>query len=301
MNILIIGQEGQLAFELQRSLAPLGNLSVRGRTSTPTLDLADPAEIEAQIRSIKPNVVINAAAYTAVDRAETDVLLAAKVNADGVAILAEECLKQGAALVHYSTDYVFPGNGTRPYLETDPTAPSSIYGKTKLQGENAIRDSGVSHLIFRTAWVFGLHGQNFLKTMLRLMAERPSLGIVDDQIGQPTWSRMIAEATALVLAQSLIRGKLDFSDRSGTYHLTAGGQTSWYGFAKAIREEAIQKGVLQETATEIKPITTAEYPLPAPRPSYSVLSNQKLSDTFGIQLPNWHDQLRLCLSSLNPS
>lgn len=298
MKILIIGQAGQLAFELQRSLAPLGNLTVAGRHSNPAIDLSDLPGIASQIRAIQPDLVVNAAAYTAVDRAETDFEMAEKVNGTGVAVLAEECQKIGAGLVHYSTDYVFPGNASVPYRETDPLGPRSVYGKTKRLGEEAIRDSGVPHLIFRTAWVYGLQGQNFLKTMLRLMAERPSLGIVDDQIGQPTWSRMIAEVTALVLSQTRKGRSFDLGDRSGIYHLTASGQTSWYGFAKAIREQAMDQGLIQPNAAEIRPLTTAEYPLPAPRPAYSVLSNQKLLDTFGIQLPLWQDQLRLCLDPI---
>ncbi len=301
MKILIIGQAGQLAFELQRTLAPLGRLMVCGRTSTPALDLADPASIVRHISTTGPDLVVNAAAYTAVDHAESDQAMAAQVNAHSVAVLAEACQRSGARLVHYSTDYVFSGDASRPYLESDRTGPASVYGQTKLAGEQAILDSGVSYLIFRTAWVYGLHGQNFLNTMLRLMAERTTLGIVDDQIGQPTWSRMIAEATALILSQTLSEGRLHFGDRSGIYHLTASGQTSWHGFASAIREVAIGCGALASGAATLRPIPTTEYPLPAPRPQYSVLSNQKVLETFGVKLPDWREQLSLCLAPLRPN
>jgi dTDP-4-dehydrorhamnose reductase len=204
----------------------------------------------------------------------------------------------GIGLVHYSTDYVFSGLADRPYVEDDSTDPPGVYGSSKLAGEEAIRAAGVPHLILRTAWVYGRRGQNFLLTMLRLMREREQLGIVADQFGAPTWSRLIAEATALMLAASRRDGRLELGDVSGTYHLTCQGQTSWHGFAEAIREIGLERGLLNATAANLKPITTSEYPTPARRPGYSVLSNRKLQDRFGLVLPDWRDALELCLAEI---
>lgn len=297
--ILLVGRDGQVAWELRRTLASLGHLIAVGRTSTPGLDLTDPDSIRSLVQAHKPGLIVNAAAYTAVDKAEQEPDLAYAINARALAVLAEEARAIHAGLVHYSTDYVFPGDGTRPYREAEPTGPLGIYGDSKLKGEDAIRQSGVPHLILRTAWVYGGRGQNFLLTMLRLMRDRESLGIVNDQLGAPTWSRLIAEGTALALAQCRHNGTLSLESCTGTYHLTAAGETSWFGFASRIRELAIARGLLDTSAAILKPINTTEYPTPAKRPAYSVLSNQKLAERFGIALPDWGSSLELCLADMS--
>jgi dTDP-4-dehydrorhamnose reductase len=273
------------------------------------LDLSRFDEIRRVIREIRPALIVNAAAYTAVDLAEKEHSLAQAINAEAPAIMAEEARRIDAALVHYSTDYVFDGSLNSPYEETDPTNPINVYGKTKLAGEQAIRDSCVHHLIFRTAWLYSTRGKNFLLTILRLATEREELRIVNDQIGAPTWSREIASATAEVLRNFFDRtGNVSaWAELSGTYHMTAGGETSWFEFAKAILEEAKKqatspppwfaeatrgKPLLSRVVT---PITTAEYPTPARRPAYSVLSNLHTVRTFGIELADWRTQLhRVC-------
>ena len=296
MRILLVGSEGQVAWELKRTLACLGKVTVLGRGTAPTLDMADTATIRAAMQVVQPDLVVNASAYTAVDRAEQEAELAHRINAEALAVLAEEVRALNAGLIHYSTDYVFPGNAGAPYSEDDATGPLGVYGLSKLAGEQAIRDSGVRHLILRTAWVYGRRGGNFLLTMLRLMRERDSLGIVDDQRGAPTWSRLIAEATALLVARSTSDGLFDPGDRAGTYHLTCSGETTWFSFASRIRELAIAGGMLDESAALINPIPTSAYPTPAQRPAYSVLCNRKLAENFGIVLPSWDDALQLCLS-----
>lgn len=295
MRILLVGQSGQVAHELERSLACLGEVSSRSRSSAPALDLLNPDTIAPAVREIQPDLIVNAAAYTQVDRAESEVDAAFTINAHAVAALASACREQKIPLIHYSTDYVFDGKSRTPYRETDPTGPDGVYAASKLQGEEAIRQSGIPHLILRTAWVYGLHGQNFLKTMLRLMAERESLGIVNDQLGAPTWSRMIAEATALMIAKSLHEGRVDLGERAGTYHLTSQGTTTWFGFAERIRALGIQKGHLGPSAATLRAITTEEYPTPARRPAYSVLDNQRLKEAYGLALPSWEKALELCL------
>jgi len=295
MKILLIGHEGQVAWELQRTLACLGVVVAVGRNTQPSLNLGQPDEIRGTLRAIQPDLIVNAAAYTAVDRAEQDRVAAYAINAEAVAVLAEEAKNRGAGLVHYSTDYVFPGNATQPYQEEDTLGPLGVYGQSKLAGEAAIRDVGIPHLILRTAWVYGRRGQNFLLTMLRLMRERDSLGIVDDQHGAPTWSRLIAEASALMLSQCIHQGRFEQGNRSGTYHLTCAGETSWFGFASQIRELALKQGLLDDTAATLNPIPTSAYPTPAQRPAYSVLSNDKLASEFGIRLPDWQQALKLCL------
>lgn len=301
-EILLIGKNGQLGRALAVSLPRVGDVSALGRQE---LDLADPEEIRRAIRSYRPAIIVNAAAYTAVDQAESEPQLAQVVNALAPAIMAREAKQIGAALVHFSTDYVFDGSKRTPYLETDDPKPQSAYGRTKLAGEQAIQESGVPHLIFRTAWVYAREGRNFLLTVLRLATQKDTLRIVQDQIGAPTWSREIAAATTNVLAQ--ICGRPDalgsFADLSGVYHLTAAGVTSWYGFANAILEEvrrrtpatawfATATGSRPLIAHRIEPITTAEYPTPAKRPPYSVLSNALLERTFDMRLSDWQTQLR---------
>lgn len=282
MNILLLGKNGQVGWELARTLAPLGNIVA---LNSQELDLADPDVIRGKVREFEPDVIVNAAAHTAVDKAESESDLAMKINGTAPGILAEEAKRLDALLVHYSTDYVFDGKKPGGYTEEDQTGPVSVYGKTKLAGEEAVRNSGANHLIFRTSWVYGMRGRNFLLTMLRLMKEREELKIVDDQIGAPTWSRMIAEATSLAIA-----GFRD--DLSGTYHMTAGGSTSWHGFAAAILELS---GL--EKKPRLLPIPTEAYPLPARRPQNSILSNEKLHSDFGIQLPDWRASLALCLDA----
>lgn len=296
LKILLIGSEGQVAYELRRTLACLGEIAVRGRGTEPGLDLADFDAVRAAVREIRPGLIVNAAAYTAVDKAEQETELAFRINGEAVGVLAEAAQAAGAGLIHYSTDYVFPGDGAAPYRENDAVDPLGAYGRSKLAGEDAIRAVGVPHLILRTAWVYGRRGGNFLLTMLRLMREREVLRVVDDQHGAPTWSRLIAEATALMIARSTRNGRVELSEKSGTYHLTCGGQTTWYGFAEKIRELGLARGLLPESCARLEPIPTSGYPTPAQRPAYSVLSNAKLLQEFGLALPDWEEALRLCLA-----
>jgi dTDP-4-dehydrorhamnose reductase len=298
MKILIVSRNGQLAWELRRTLACFGEVVALDRHTAPVLDLAEPEDVAAVVRSVRPDLIVNAAAYTAVDRAEQEAELAWKVNAEGPAVLAAEAARLGASLIHYSTDYVFPGDGGAPYREDDPVGPRNVYGRSKLAGDAAIAESGAAHAVLRTAWVYGVRGQNFMKTMLRLMAERERVRVIDDQFGAPTWVRMIAEATAMLVARSLRSGVADLADASGVYHLTCRGQTSWYGFACAIREQALAAGLLPETAARVEAIPTSEYPTPAQRPAYSVLDLSKLEARFGIVPPDWRHALTLCLADL---
>ncbi|MEK6664626.1 MAG: dTDP-4-dehydrorhamnose reductase [Pseudomonadota bacterium] len=290
MRILITGANGQVGWELQRTLAPLGEVVALGREA---LDLANADAIRHTVRQIAPELIVNAAAYTAVDKAEAERELAHAVNGVAPGILAEEAKNLNAALVHYSTDYVFDGLKGSPYEEIDVVHPASVYGKTKLAGEKAIAAVGVPHLILRTSWVYGARGKNFLRTIIRLANERDELRVVDDQLGAPTWSRMIAEATSVILAQCLHKGAVAgvLAEKGGLYHLTAAGQTSWFGFACEIVKHT-------EKHPRMTPITTAEYPLPAPRPAYSVMSNVKLARVFGIHLPDWNASLAHCAAEL---
>jgi dTDP-4-dehydrorhamnose reductase len=305
-KILLTGKNGQVGHDLQGLLPRLGEVIALDRKQ---LDLSRPDEIRRVIREIRPTLIVNAAAYTAVDLAEKEQSLAQAINARAPAIMAEETKRIGAALIHYSTDYVFDGSKNSPYEETDPTNPINVYGKTKLAGEQAIRDSGVQHLIFRTAWLYSTRGRNFLLTILRLATERGELRIVNDQIGAPTWSREIASATAEVLQKMFDRtgNASPWAELSGTCHMTAGGQTSWFEFAKAILDEANKQKTSPapwlaaatlgkpSLAREVTPIATAEYPTPARRPAYSVLSNTHIARTFGIELADWRTQLhRAC-------
>ena len=292
-KILLIGPTGQVGWELLRCTQSLGDVLAVSRSQCHQahthLDLSDLDAIRKIIQDIKPAIILNAAAYTAVDKAEEEDAQVYHINGTVPGILAEEAKKVGAILVHYSTDYVFNGENIVPYKETDPVSPIGIYGNSKLEGEKAIQAVGGSYLIFRTAWVYGNRGRNFLLTMQRLAQERDLLKIVSDQVGTPTWSRMIAEATAQVLTQ--LHSPLyqaDTKTLSGIYHLTCAGQTSWYEFAKAIIAH-------MPHSPQILPIATADYPTPAKRPAYSVLSNEKLAQTFGINLPSWDKALALCL------
>jgi dTDP-4-dehydrorhamnose reductase len=305
-TILLTGKTGQVGSELHRLLPRLGEVVAPGRQE---LDLLDPDKIRQAVRDIRPQLIVNAAAYTAVDTAETDEANARVINAEAPAVFAEEARKLGAALVHYSTDYVFDGLKRTPYHEADSPNPMNVYGKTKLAGEQAIRESGVPHLVFRTAWVYAQQGRNFLLTILRLATEREELKIVCDQIGAPTCARDIATATTRILTDILERGSgaSALSNYSGTYHMTAAGETTWYDFANAIVAEAARfskKAPWFATATRgrqlvtrhVFPITAEEYRSPAPRPAYSVLSNSRLAQAFGFRLVDWHTQLQQCFA-----
>ena len=292
MKLLLLGGNGQVGRELRRSLAPLGELVVatrEGGAGDAAADLDAPESLAALVAGSAPDVVVNAAAYTAVDQAETDREAAFRVNAEAPAALARACAGRGALLVHYSTDYVFDGNATRPYREDDPTAPLGVYGKSKLAGEAAIRDSGARHAILRTAWVYAVHGRNFLRTMLRLAGERDALRVVADQVGAPTPASWIADATAAMLRRGI--------DGAGTWHVVADGETSWHGFASAIMREAVAAGLLAR-APSVLPIGTADYPTPARRPAYSVLDTARLQRDFGLRPPDWETGLRATLREL---
>ncbi|KVR07255.1 dTDP-4-dehydrorhamnose reductase [Burkholderia ubonensis] len=288
-TILVTGVNGQVGFELARTLQGLGTVVAVDRAA---MDLSDPDQVRTVVRNIRPSLIVNPAAYTAVDKAEEETDLAMCINGEVPGVLAEEAKKLGAALVHYSTDYVFNGEKDGAYVEDDPTDPQNAYGRSKLAGELAIAASGCAHLIFRTSWVYGTRGKNFLLTMLRLGAERDELSVVADQIGAPTWSKTIAVITANVLAQAAAPGQRDWwQEHSGVYHLTAMGAASWHGFAEAIFELSRLAKI-----PVVKPIPAASYPTPAKRPGNSRMSNDKLARTFGVQAPDWRDALQLCLT-----
>jgi dTDP-4-dehydrorhamnose reductase len=292
VKILLTGVTGQVGWELQRTLMTLGEVIAVGREQ---MNLAQADTIRQTIREIKPNLIVNAAAYTAVDQAESEPDLAMAINGIAPGVMAEEAKHLGAAIVHYSTDYVFDGTKNTAYTENDPANPQNIYGKTKLAGEEAIASVGVDHLILRTSWVYGLRGKNFLLTMLRLAKEREEIRVVDDQIGAPTWSRLIAEVTAQILLPSLQNTADFFASKGGLYHLTSNGKTSWYGFAKEIFTYDLQQN--ERKLQRLIPITSAEYPIAATRPAYSLLDNRKLSHIFKIVIPEWQKILDLVLAS----
>ena len=296
MKILLLGANGQVGTELRRSLAPLGEVVAATRNGRladgrrcETADFDAPASLPALVARIAPDAVVNAAAYTAVDRAETEPEAAFRANAAAPAALAAACAAGDALLVHYSTDYVFDGTADRPYRVDDATAPLGVYGASKLAGEQAVRASGARHLILRTAWVYAAHGHNFLLTMLRLARERDVLRVVADQIGSPTPAPLIADVTARLLQAG--------GGRSGTWHLTTSGHTSWHGFAQAIFAGAVERGLLAR-APEVVPIGTADYPTPARRPAWSVLDNSALQRDFGLEPPRWREALADVLASV---
>jgi dTDP-4-dehydrorhamnose reductase len=304
-EILLTGKTGQIGSELLQLLPGLGHVIAPGRQD---LDFLDSSSLGRFVRDVRPQLIVNAAAYTAVDAAENDEAKAHTINTVAPGVLAEEAKALGAAMVHYSTDYVFDGRKESPYAESDLTNPINVYGKTKLAGEQAIRSSGVPHLILRTAWVYATRGRNFLLTILRLATQKEELRIVNDQLGSPTWSREIAASTTRILAQLLRQDSpmSAFLHFGGTYHMTAAGQTTWFGFANAILEAAARvpgdaswfaaaTGGRPLITQRIVPISTAEYPTPASRPSYSVLSNSRLLQEFGFALPDWRIQLHRCL------
>ncbi|TWI14245.1 dTDP-4-dehydrorhamnose reductase [Aerolutibacter ruishenii] len=293
MRILLIGGNGQVGHALRHRLAPLGQVVVTTRSGAlpdgsrcDVLDLSVPGEAARAVRRLAPGIVVNAAAWTAVDKAENERDAAFRANAGAVGEIAQACAERDVPLVHYSTDYVFDGSASRPYLPQDPTAPLGVYGASKLAGEQAIRDSGVRHLILRTAWVYGLHGHNFLRTMLRLGAEREELRVVADQVGGPTPAWLIADVTTSILQQGVQEG--------GTHHLVADGQTSWHGFAEAIFDEALALGLLSRRP-RVVPISTADYPTPAARPAWSVLDTRSLRQQWKVVLPDWREALNRTL------
>lgn len=288
MRILLTGGEGQLGWELRQSLVTLGEVLAPDRRS---LDLGDPAQAARFVRDQAPEVIINTAAYTDVDRAESEADLARTVNALSPGAIAEQARKSGALMVHFSSNYVFDGHADRPYRESDPVAPLSAYGRTKAEGERRVRDSGARHLILRTAWVYGGRRRNFLLTMLRLALEQDRLRVVADQIGSPSWSRSVAEAsTALV---SALAGQPSVAE---TLHLTSQGAVSWYGFARAIVQWSALRGL--GPFTPVDPIASRDYPAPATRPAYAVLDGEQLQTRFSIQLPRWETALLQCLDDL---
>ncbi len=294
MKILLLGKNGQVGWELQRSLAPLGKVIALDRHSTLCGDLTQLSTLAETVRAIKPNVIVNAAAHTAVDKAESEPELARTLNALAPAMLASEAKRINAWLIHYSTDYVFDGSGSKPWLETDETAPLSVYGATKLEGEHLIQQSGCQHLIFRTSWVYGARGGNFAKTMLRLAQERDSLNVIDDQFGAPTGADLLADVTA-----HAIRVAQQNPQAFGMYHLVASGETSWHGYASFVIELArraqMQIKVVQEN---IKPVPTSAFPTPAKRPLNSRMNTGKLQQTFNLNLPDWKQGVVRMLSEV---
>ncbi|GAB4176904.1 MAG: dTDP-4-dehydrorhamnose reductase [Rhodocyclaceae bacterium] len=294
-RILVIGRSGQLAWELRRCLLPLGEVYAVER---PEIDLARPASLLPVLDRVQPDVIFNAAAYTAVDRAEAEPEIAHAVNAGAPALLAREAAARRALLVHYSTDYVFDGAKPQPYVESDAPAPLGVYGAAKAAGERAVEEAGGDHLILRTSWVYAARGANFLRTMLRLGAERERLRVVADQIGAPTWARFLAEASAQVLAQAR-RERSAGIFSSGLYHLSAAGETSWHGFACAIFAHARRMDpAIGLKVADVEPIATSDYPLPARRPANSRLSCEAVRARFGIEIPHWETALDLCLEEL---
>jgi dTDP-4-dehydrorhamnose reductase len=286
-KILIFGRVGQVGWELRHKLACLGPITSAG---SPDIDFSRPDTIRDAIRAVQPSVIVNAAAYTAVDKAEAAPETAWAINAAGPGIIAEEAQRLGALMIHYSTDYVYDGSKQSPWVETDAPNPLNVYGKSKLAGDQAIAAVGGDYLILRTSWVYGARGGNFLLTMLRLAKERSELRIVDDQTGSPTTSESIAQATAQILAQ-VTRPGHGLDGRSGVYHLTSSGQTTWFGFAKQFLSK-------QPVCPTLTPIPSSEYPVPAKRPVNSVLSCQRLAETFGVRMPSWESSLDLVLEAL---
>ncbi|WP_296225419.1 dTDP-4-dehydrorhamnose reductase [Ralstonia sp. UBA689] len=294
-KFLVTGSNGQVGFELRRSLAPLGEVIALDRVAC---DLTQPDTLRQLVRECRPDVIVNPAAYTAVDKAESDADTAFAVNGTAVGVLAEEARALDSLLVHYSTDYVFDGSKATPYTETDTTNPQSVYGKSKLAGEQAIAASGADALVLRTCWVAGAHGGNFAKTMLKLGRERESLRVIADQLGAPTTAALISDVTAQIIARSWLA-----ADRSvfpgGTYHLAADGETTWHGYATELLRYAVAHGVeLKVDPEAIVAIPTTEYPLPAPRPANSRLDTSKLRETFGIHLPDWRQGIHFLLDQI---
>ena len=299
-RILVTGKDGQVGWELLRTLSTLAPVVAVGRSE---LDLSQPGLIREVVRSVRPAVIVNAAGYTAVDRAEEETQAATAINGEAPGILAEEARTLGALLIHYSTDYVFDGTKKTPYTEDDPTCPESVYGESKRQGEEAIAAIGGAHLIFRTSWVYGMRGNNFLRTMVNFFRMGRQLRVIDDQVGTPTWSRLLAEATGQVLAGRFfgVSDRLSsVSEVAGLYHVGATGETSWHGFAQAIIDRVVRLSGDAELAaqdnTQVVAIPSIEFPQAAKRPARSVLAKERFQETFGCQLPQWEEQLELCMA-----
>ncbi len=289
-KILITGTDGQVGFELTRTLAPLGQITALVRAD---LDLGDAVAVNTLLNTVQPDIIVNPAAYTAVDKAESDVDAAYAVNERAPQIMAQWAKAHGAFMVHYSTDYVFEGAGETPFVEDDPVAPQSVYGASKEKGEQAVRNHVAEHFIFRTSWVFGAYGANFLKTMLRLMQERDTLNVVNDQIGAPTSAALLADVTAHIVRDTWQKRQANEAVAYGTYHLVASGETSWHGYAQYVGQLAQAAGVSLKVAPEaIGGIPSSAYPTPAKRPLNSRLSTHKMQDTFSITLPDWKQGVR---------
>jgi len=293
-KILLFGSTGQIGRELARVLPPLGDLHVVDRAQC---DLSRPQSLLNVMNIVRPTIVINAAAYTAVDKAETEQTLAMRINAESPGVMAEEARRQGALFVHYSSDYVFDGYKDGPYVEHDPVNPLSVYGRSKLAGERAVHQAGGDYLILRTSWVYAAHGRNFLRTMLRLVAEGTQLRVVADQFGAPTSARLVAESTAMILRQDIARRRLNCFE-SGLFHLTAAGATSWHGFASAIVTAASGAASAALPCRDVLPIATADFPLPAPRPANSRLNCARLAQRYGLRRQHWHVGMQLCMAEL---
>jgi len=298
MKILLLGCDGQVGWELQRSLQPLGEvLALDFQSRDYAADFSRPESLAATIAAVRPDLIVNSAAHTAVDKAESEPALAQAINADGPGVLARAAAASGAWLVHYSTDYVFDGSGDQPRDEDAATGPLSVYGRTKLDGEAQIRASGCQHLILRTSWVYAARGGNFAKTMLRLAASKTELNVIDDQVGAPTGADLLADLTAL-----MARSAMANPDLSGTYHAVAAGATSWHGYAKLVIETARARGVpLTLPADALHAIPTSAYPTPAPRPLNSRLDTRKLRERFGVHLPDWESGVRRMLAEILPA
>ena len=295
MNILLFGKNGQVGWELQRSLSVLGTVTALDFDSTAHCgDFANPAGVAETVRTLRPDIIVNAAAHTAVDKAESEVDFARTLNATTPGAIAQEAAKLGAWLVHYSTDYVFDGSGSRPWVETDVPAPLSVYGRTKLQGEQLIAESGAKHLILRTSWVYAARGGNFAKTMLRLAQERERLTVIDDQWGAPTGADLLADVTA-----HAIRHLQQRPQDGGVYHCVAAGETNWHLYAKEILSLAVQaQPAIELRANEVAPVPTSAFPTPAARPHNSRLNTTRLQTTFGLQLPHWRDGVARMLTEI---
>ena len=298
MKILLLGCDGQVGWELQRSLQPLGEvLALDFQSRDHAADFSRPDALAATVDAVKPDLIVNAAAHTAVDKAESEPALAQAINADAPGVLARSAAASGAWLVHYSTDYVFDGSGDQPRDEEAPTGPLSVYGRTKLDGEAQIRASGCRHLILRTSWVYAARGGNFARTMLRLAAAKTELNVIDDQIGAPTGADLLADLTALMARAARTQPEL-----AGTYHAVAAGETSWHGYARLVIETARAHGVpLTLPAGALQPIPTSAYPTPAPRPLNSRLDTRKLRERFGVHLPDWEFGVRRLLTEILPA
>ncbi|GAP33571.1 dTDP-4-dehydrorhamnose reductase [Piscinibacter sakaiensis] len=295
MRILLFGGNGQVGWELRRALAPLGEVIAPDRRDAALhADFAQPQGLAATVRAVAPDVVVNAAAHTAVDRAESEPALAQAINAEAPGVLAREAAACGAWLVHYGTDYVFDGSGSRPWAEDSPTGPLSVYGRSKLAGEQAIRASGCRHLVLRTSWVYAARGGNFAKTMLRLAAERERLTVVDDQVGAPTGAELLADVAAQALRSARARPEL-----SGTYHVAAAGETSWHGYARFVIEHARAAGRPIRVAPDaIEPVPTSAFPTPAHRPANSRLDTRRLREAFDLVLPPWQQGVARMLTEV---